>query len=177
MTENKKLPVTELDRFMPVWHFREYHSLRIDAPTEAVIQAAQEATWKEAPVARFFLLFTRNEIKGETRILDQFAADGQTVLSVGGNEFVYGGIGSDEGPHQPERPMAEAYRDFEEPGYTKVGFNVRYADGVLSSETRIYATDTETRNRFGRYWMIIRGPSGLTRKALLKAIKQRVQAG
>jgi hypothetical protein len=175
MTQSDAITAPRLDHFMPVWHFREFHSLALDAPPEAVLKAAREVTWQEAPVARLFLLFTRNEIKGGGRILDQFAAGGDTVLATTEDEFVYGGIGSDAGPHTPERPMAEVFREFEEPGYTKVGFNVRYADGKLTTETRIFATDARTRGRFGRYWLLIRIPSGLIRLALLHAIKQRVR--
>jgi hypothetical protein len=165
---------SQLDHFMPQWHFGEYHSLRIDAPTDVVMTAAREVTWQETPTSRFFLKFTKNEIRGERRIFDDFAADGQQVLAITDNEMVYGGIGSDEGPAKLDQPIAEVFRDFHDPTQRKSGFNLRHVDGTLSTETRILAMDEEMRKSFGRYWVVIRVPSGIIRMALLRAVKRRV---
>lgn len=161
---------------MPAWHYREYHSIPLDAPTDVVMAAAQQATWQDAPIARFWLLFTRNKLSGDRRILDDMAAGGETILDLTENEFVYGGIGSNEGPIKHDRPMSELFLEFDEAGWKKVGFNIRFADGALSTETRIFATDPATRKRFGRYWAVIRIPSGMIRMAMLRGIRERVQA-
>ncbi|MFJ6516633.1 hypothetical protein ACIQMO_29110 [Streptomyces sp. NPDC091406] len=177
MTGDRKSGTTLLDQHMPKWHFREHHWVAVDAPRDEVLRAAQEITWREAPVARFFLAFTRNKLRPDGRVLDDFAMGGDTVLALDEAELLYGGIGSPAGPVTPDRPMSEAFRDYREPGCTKVGFNMRYADGVLSTETRILATDEKTRRSFGRYWVVIRIPSGLIRIALLAAVKRQVDGG
>ncbi|MFI9824524.1 hypothetical protein ACIHFC_29340 [Streptomyces sp. NPDC052013] len=159
---------------MPHWHFRERHWVAVSAPREEVLRAAREITWREAPVARFLLAFTRNKLRPEGRVLDDFAMGGDTVLALTDDELLYGGIGSQAGPVRPEQPMHEALRDYAEPGCTKVVFNMRYAGGILSTETRILATDERTRRSFGRYWRLIRFPSGIIRIALLSAVKRRV---
>jgi len=166
---------SHLDHFMPNWHYGEYHALSIDAPTETVMAAAREVTWDEAPIARFFLIFTRNQIRGGRRIFDDFAGEGQQVLALTDNELVYGGIGSDEGPATLDRPIAEVFKDFDDPSQRKSGFNIRFNNGTLSTETRILAMDEEMRKSFGRYWVIIRIPSGIIRMALLRAVKSRVE--
>jgi hypothetical protein len=47
----------------------------------------------------------------------------------------------------------------------------------LSTETRIAATDRSARRKFGLYWMLIRPGSGLIRRAWLRAIRRRAEAG
>ncbi|MFF0572206.1 hypothetical protein ACFYT7_31855 [Streptomyces sp. NPDC004041] len=177
MTEDRKSEKTLLDQHMPKWHFREHHWVAVDAPCDEVLQAAQEITWRQAPVARFLLTFTRNKLHPDGRVLDDFAMGGDTVLALNETELLYGGIGSQAGPVTPDRPMSEVFHDYREPGCTKVGFNMRYADGVLSTETRILATDEKTRRSFGHYWAVIRIPSGLIRIALLAAVKRQVDGG
>ncbi|WP_392892853.1 hypothetical protein [Streptomyces sp. LN699] len=174
MTDMKNPQGLVIDRYMPDWHFRERHWVKVGAPREEVLRAAREMTWREAPVARILLAFTRNKLRPDGRVLDDFAMGGDTVLELSDSELVYGGIGSQAGPVSPDRPMAEVFRDYAEPGCTKVVFTLHLARGVLSTETRIWATDEETRRRFGRYWKVIRIPSGMIRIALLSAIKRRV---
>ncbi|MGW3204468.1 hypothetical protein [Streptomyces sp. NPDC001135] len=174
MSDETESATTLIDRHMPEWHFRERHWVAVSAPREEVLRAAREITWREAPVARFFLAFTRNRLRPDGRVLDDFAMGGDTVLEESDDELLYGGIGSQAGPVRPRRPMREVLRDYAEPGCTKVVFNMRYADGILSTETRVSATDERTRRSFGRYWHLIRIPSGIIRIALLSAVKRRV---
>ncbi|MFJ4283642.1 hypothetical protein [Streptomyces massasporeus] len=174
MTDETESTASLIDRHMPEWHFRERHWVAVSAPRDEVLCAAREITWREAPVARFLLAFTRNRLRPDGRVLDDFAMGGDTVLDLADDELLYGGIGSQAGPVRPEEPMHEVLRDYAEPGCTKVVFNMRYADGILSTETRILATDERTRRSFGRYWRLIRIPSGIIRIALLSAVKRRV---
>jgi hypothetical protein len=46
----------------------------------------------------------------------------------------------------------------------------------VSTETRITATDTTTRVRFGLYWTLIRAGSGLIRRDLLRTVARRATA-
>jgi hypothetical protein len=47
---------------------------------------------------------------------------------------------------------------------------------LVTTETRIVGTDRVARRAFGRYWRIIRGPSGLIRHSWLAAIDRRARA-
>ncbi|MBL3669466.1 hypothetical protein JL475_26475 [Streptomyces sp. M2CJ-2] len=176
MNEEEKSAATRLDHYMPVWHFREVHSVPVKASREEVLRVTKEATWKEAPAARFLLLFTKNQISSDSRIVDDFAKDGKNTLEIGESELVYGGIGTDAGPIESDRPLSEIFREFDEPGHTKIVFNFRYLDGRLFTETRVFLTDEERKRQFGRYWRIIRIPSGMTRLSLLHAVQRRVRA-
>ena len=46
----------------------------------------------------------------------------------------------------------------------------------IITETRIAGTDSAARRAFARYWLLIRGPSGLIRRSWLAAIDRRATA-
>ena len=82
-----------------------------------------------------------------------------------------------------ERPPvldANGVRDFAEPGWVKIGMEFRLTPAVggthLSSETRVAATDPETRNRFNRYWFVVGPGSSAIRWELLTAVALRAEA-
>ncbi len=78
------------------------------------------------------------------------------------------------GGHTPPALDAAGLRAFAEPGWVKVGYDlVLRADGagtLLSTETRVEATDARTRVLFGVYWTLIRLGSGLIRRDMLRAV-------
>jgi hypothetical protein len=45
----------------------------------------------------------------------------------------------------------------------------------LCTETRVVATDADSRRRFGRYWRVIRPGSALIRRNWLAAAKRRAE--
>jgi hypothetical protein len=55
------------------------------------------------------------------------------------------------------------------------------ADGasgsILSTETRVYATDEASKRRFAAYWRVIYPGSALIRRMWLRAIVRRAEAG
>ncbi|MGW7057986.1 hypothetical protein ACWGHM_05520 [Streptomyces sp. NPDC054904] len=166
----------ELNRLLPHWHFREMHSLTVPAPHEAVMAAVFETTWAEAPLARAVMAVTGADVSADRRIVtDSLSAMGE-VMPSGEGEFVFVGLDSmDDGP-RPEGTTAELVAAYEGPGVVKIGMNIRFAEGTLSTETRVLATDEQTRRRFRRYWRIIRLGSGLTRMSTLRAIRSRALA-
>jgi hypothetical protein len=58
----------------------------------------------------------------------------------------------------------------------KMAIGWRLEGTVLSTETRVLATDAAARRRFRRYWLAIRPFSGLIRRVWLRAIKRRAEA-
>jgi hypothetical protein len=164
-----------MDYIAPEWHFREAHSIRIDAPAAEVLAAAREVTWNEARVARRLMSFGKTEIVGDRRILDdfQFTAGGAFV-DESENELVFGGLSTLSKPLDSTGWTAEYMRDFREPGHTKSILNLRHADGTLSVESRLFCTDEATVRSFRPYWLFIRLPSGQVRLSLLRAIARRV---
>jgi hypothetical protein len=88
---------------------------------------------------------------------------------------VYAGIGRPWSVRGGMRPVADArsFREFAEPGWAKMAVNFRVADGVLSTETRVWLTDAASRRAFIAYWLVIRPFSGLIRRAWLTAAARR----
>lgn len=70
----------------------------------------------------------------------------------------------------------EAFRRFDEPGYTKVAFCfAAVPEGAgcrLLTETRVVATSDDARRRFRRYWLFVAAGSSLLRRSWLKAIER-----
>ncbi len=78
---------------------------------------------------------------------------------------------------------AEDFPSFDRPGYAKAAWNFhlepRDAVTLLSTETRVAATDDAARRRFRTYWALVRPFSGLTRSralAVMKTEAERAQA-
>jgi hypothetical protein len=75
---------------------------------------------------------------------------------------------------------AAGVREFAEPGWVKIGMEFRLTPAVggthLSSETRVAATDPETRRRFNRYWLVVGPGSSAIRWEVLSAVALRAEA-
>lgn len=170
-TDGTGMTATLIDDFLPEWDFHEVHRITIDAPHDVVMRAAMEVTWSEVPLAELLMKFTRNDMTTYRKIL----GDIEQRLGQDEHEILFGGIGSPKGAPELGEPRGEAFRAFAEPGCRKTVMNIRYAGGVLSTETRIKATDRVTRNQFCVYWTIIRFASGFIRRAVLAAIRRRVR--
>jgi hypothetical protein len=71
------------------------------------------------------------------------------------------------------------------PGFALAAMNFRLEDcsaasagacTLLTTETRVFATDTPSRRRFARYWRVIYPGSSLIRIMWLRAIEKRTQS-
>jgi len=75
-----------------------------------------------------------------------------------------------------------------QPGFALAAMNFRLEDcgalspgptsspcTLLTTETRVYATDAGTRRRFARYWRVIYPGSSLIRRMWLRAVRKRVE--
>lgn len=76
----------------------------------------------------------------------------------------------------------QAFLDFSEDGCVKVAWNLRIGDGDgescdLSTETRIAYFGSAARRKFRLYWTLVGPFSGLIRRALLRGVRRRVEAG
>ncbi len=70
---------------------------------------------------------------------------------------------------------------FSAPGFVKaaMSFRAEAREGgvVLTTETRVTATDPVAGRRFARYWRLIRPGSGAIRRSWLRAAARRAEAG
>jgi hypothetical protein len=150
--------------------------------------AARQVTPREVPLMVALMavrslpaLLRRRRPRSSGSILDGFRRGGFVVLEERPHELVAGGVGRFWQPSGGLRRVApDRFRDFSEPGWAKAAFNFRVeregAWTLLSTETRVLATDDGARRRFGRYWRLIRPCSSAIRVAWLRAIRRRAES-
>ena len=193
-------PQSPLDAFIWTPDFSERHHRQVQAPADAVWAAAMSVTAAEirllAPLMTLRSLpqvLTGRRRKsltaGDASFLDVFEKEGfielhrDAAVTDGRALAIYGAAGRFWSPTQNSpRPLhdAKAFDQYEEPGTVKVAFSLEVVESgtstLVTTETRIVGTDRAARRAFGRYWLIIRGPSGLIRRSWLAAIDRRARA-
>jgi len=193
-------PRTQLDQFMPAWQFSERHSIRIAGPKEKVYVALKQVTADEIHFFRTLIWIRRFGRPGpesilnpppDTPLLQVATKTTFTVLSEEPNrEFVFGTLIAAPrswragGNKPPEGFKALAASDA--PGFVLAAMNFHMEDcapsgaaslacTVLTTETRVYATDASSRRAFARYWRVIYPGSSLIRSMWLRAVKERAE--
>jgi hypothetical protein len=97
-------------------------------------------------------------------------------------EFVMGTVViAPPGVRLPIGSEPDSFKALRQPGFAHatMSFLIEPLSGggcLLRTETRVYATDVASRDRFARYWRIIRPGSELIRLMWLRAIKVRAEA-
>jgi hypothetical protein len=169
---------TLLDSVMPTYDVREVHEVVVDARPEVVWSALHGVSLRAVPVFRALMIL--RELPGLLRgrrwltadvdrpILVQMTASGfvllgarppwETALGLLTRPWrgeVGGGLGD-----------AASFGAFDAPGWAKavLGFRLQPQGGGtrLITETRVLATNSSARRKFGAYWLAVRGASGLT---------------
>ena len=181
---------TQLDAFVPGYQFVELHETRVRATPSAVYRALRAVradeirtfrtlTWIRSP--RLPWRERRESIMDPRQdpILDVATRSGFVWLAdEPGREAAVGAVVC----CQPMRlTNADQFRRLTQPGFAKAGMSFRIEDlGAgecrVVTETRIFATDSGARRRFGMYWGFIYPGSSLIRYGWLAAIKKRAEA-
>jgi membrane protein implicated in regulation of membrane protease activity len=154
-----------LDAYMPTFEFVERHRVRVAGDRAHADAALRAVTFGDLPLMRVLLfvrglgLGRRNErvleaMRKRSTVLEDVPGEGM-VLAISGTFWRWRGTGCE--------PPATAVVDF------------RAIDGVLTTETRVHVADAASRRRFARYWLVVRPFSGLTRIALLRAARRRLE--
>lgn len=176
-----------LDDFLPRYDVNEVHSVTTGAAPATVMRAIRELTPREVPLLVALMALRRAPVllrghlpRVRGRLLDGFRAAGFTPLRQSSDELVFGIVGRFWRPDSGLRHVeASDFRDFAEPGWAKgaINFEVqRIGDRtVVTTETRVAATDQAARRSFGRYWRVVGPWSALIRVAWLRAIRRRAE--
>lgn len=192
-------PRTQLDQFMPAWQFSERHSIRIAAPKEKVYVALKQVSADEILFFHTLVWIRRFGRPGPESILNpppntpllQVATKTTfIVLAEEPNQEIVIGtlIAAPRGWH-PGNKTPEGFKALaasHESGFVPAAMNFRLEDcppssgsslpcTLLTTETRIYATDASLRRAFARYWRVIYPGSSLIRRMWLRAIKERAE--
>jgi len=181
-----------LDEFLPDYSWNELHTTQVAAPPDRVLAAVRELTSREVPllvalmslrlvpqaIARRSADRLRRRLDGP--LLEQFARGGFVVLAERPDELVWGVVGRFWTTGGGVEPVdAAGFAAFDAPGFAKgaINFHARAAGTgtLLSTETRIQATDDSARRSFGRYWRVIGPFSALIRRDWLRAIRKRAE--
>jgi hypothetical protein len=179
-----------LDDVVPSPHFRMCQSRIVRAPSAVVWDELHRTPMSALPLGRALegvrLLPARLAGRKHPRLA------GRTFLEVTPIPVLYS-----ERPHvvisaglsqawrllggsTPPILDAAALRAWTDPGWIKVGMEFRLestpAGTLLSTETRILATDPRTRRVFAAYWFIIRSSSGAIRREVLREVARRAES-
>jgi hypothetical protein len=184
---------SRLDALLPQADFTERHARVIGSEPSAVYDAFKALTSRELPVSRLLVgvRFLPARLAGkpglssqpDRPLLDQFLDSGFVLLAdVPGEEVVAGVIAQmwRRGGRTITPGDSKEFMAFAEPGFVKAAVTFRLsgqADGMTlaETETRVVATDAAARRGFGRYWLLIRGFSGLIRREWLWAAGRRAE--
>ena len=193
-------PRTQLDAFMPAWQFNEVHSVRIAAPREKVYTALKQVTADEILFFRTLIWIRRFGRPGPESILnpppDMPLLDVATrttfivLAKEPDHEIVFGTlVAAPRGWRPRGEPSAEGFKALYasgQPGFALAAMNFRLEDcqdakttaslcTLLTTETRVYATDASSRRAFARYWRVIYPGSSLIRRMWLRAVEKRAE--
>jgi hypothetical protein len=182
---------THLDEFSPVYQFEEFHSIKVNAPREKVYDAIRAVTAEEISWYRTLTWMRRLGRSGKESILNPPAHEplldvamrsGFLLLAAEPNrEIVLGTAVLAPADWQPMRRVIPAdFKALDEPGFALATMNFRIEDEgtnscLVTTETRVYATDPASQRKFAQYWRMIYPGSALIRRMWLKAIRTRAE--
>lgn len=185
-------PASKLDAFAPIYQFSERVSIPVRAPADRLYDAIFQVTAAEVPLYRTLVWIRRGGTSGPESVLNP--PDDEPLVRVAtrtsfmplaevpGREFVMGAVVmAPQGVKLASGPTPESFRALREPGFAKavMSFAIEpQAAGycLLTTETRVHATDPASRDVFTRYWRVIAPGSLLIRHMWLRAIKVRAEA-
>jgi hypothetical protein len=182
---------THLDEFAPAYHFSEFHRIHIRASRDRVYEAVKEVTAAEILFFRTLTWIRRLGRPGPESVLD--APEHQPLIQVAtrtsflmladdpDREVLVGTVVlAPSGAGAMPDPTSESFKALDAPGFAKAMMNFRFEDAgsqacLLTTETRVYATDASARRRFAAYWRVIYPGSSLIRWMWLRAVKRRAE--
>jgi hypothetical protein len=179
-----------LDDVIPNPQYRICHSRVVGAPPSVVWDELHRVTKSTLPLGRALeavrLLPARltgrrhQPLAGRsflhvTPIPVVFSERPEVVISAGLSQAwrLLGGL-------TPPRLDAAALRAWSQPGWIKAGMEFRLEPTglgtLLSTETRVLATDPRTRRAFATYWFLIRPSSAAIRREVLRTVAHRAES-
>lgn len=185
-------PSRQLDAFMPIYQFEERFEIPVRATRDRVYRAVLDVSADEIPFYRTLAWIRRGTASGPESVLNP--PDGVPLITVAtrtsfvkladmpGQELVIGAVViAPPGVRLAVASDPSSFMALDQEGFAKaaIAFLITpQADGwtMLRTDTRVWATDPESRDRFARYWRVIAPGSALTRLMWLRAIKVRAEA-
>jgi hypothetical protein len=183
-----------IDELLPRYDFNEIHKVTVNASPRETFTAMKELLPSELSPLVFVMLNLRElpgiitgrarQIKAEQKpFLTQLYEGGFIPLEETNDEIVFGLVGQFWKLAGGEEPSgvtdAPGFLTFDRTDFAKVAANLYVQQSgdrtSLSTETRIWAPDPQTRKKFAFYWRLISLGSGWIRVLWLRAIKHRAE--
>lgn len=182
-----------IDKYMPSFDVRHYAEVRVDAEPGHVYTVLRALDLEKSWIIR--MLFSIRTLPArilgkepaperssmQRSFLESAIKMGWVILEeVAGQELVAGAVTKPWLANVIFRGLPPVeFVGFDEPGYTKIAWNiaVRKYDGggaVASTETRVLATDAESRRRFRRYWFVFSPGIHLIRRVALAQVRREL---
>lgn len=186
-------PVSRLDELVPVYQFSEVHETAVEASAERTYRAICLVTANEITLLRTLTWIRRFGQSTPVGILNppgdkpfcDIALKSGFYLLVDEpvNEMVFGtfvAAPTAARANPPPQITAATFTGIHSPGFGIAVMNFRLqplgpARTRLTTETRVFTTDTTTRRLFAPYWRVIYPGSAIIRTMWLRAIKRRAE--
>jgi hypothetical protein len=180
-----------VDRFMPVYEVREVHQIDVAASPDVTFAVAQRVDLQQAPLVRaiFSLRNLPARLRGEQPVtfsiglLAETRAMGWGTLSEApGREVIMGAVTRPwESAPRFQALLPDRFASFSEPGYAKIIWTLTAEprgddQSVFITETRVQTTDSDSRERFRRYWATLSPGILLIRLQALDLVKREAEA-
>src|SRR5918992_4729523 len=180
-----------LDSFMPTYDAREYHEVPVASSPGQAYEAMRTVNMAKSPIVLGLVMIrgiphflTGKAFPSRELTIDSLNEIGFVQLAEeSGVELVLGVVCRFWRLDSGLNPISAAeFASFDEAGYAKTVLNFKVLDRpgssvLVSTETRIVATDDDARQKFLRYWRFIGPFSGFIRTRFLAAIKRAAEAG
>jgi hypothetical protein len=181
---------SQLDQLLPRYHFAEHHERHIDATPAQVWRALHQVKASDIRLFRTLTSIRRLGRPGAESILN--APDRLPILDVAlstsfvrlanepGKELVIGTTVI--APREASVPRTpHEFRTITDSGFAVAAMNFRIhphprGGSLVTTDTRVFATDPVTRRRFARYWSVIYPGSALIRREWLRAVEKGAEA-
>jgi len=177
-----------IDKFLPKYHFSEKHTIEAASTKELIIDVILELCPNEISFLFKLLFFIRTipqkifgtnnfDFSPNTSLIMQLEEIGFHILEKNNDEIVIGII--NQGNKILKIPLfhENGFINFKEKKSKKIALNFFLSEHndkvIIQTETRIYASDKNTRMKFAMYWLFAYSGSALIRKVWLKAIKKK----
>lgn len=180
----------DLDELIPLPRYRMRHSRAINASVDNVWDALHELTVSALPLTwsleALRLLPARLTGKTHPPLAGRSFLEITPIpvlVSDRPRRVISGGITQAwrlTGGAVPPVLDAPGLRAWSEPGWLKVAMEFRLdrtrAGTLLTTETRVVATDPHSDRAFARYWLVIRPFAAAIRREVLRAVARRAEA-
>ena len=164
-----------LDAYLPEYEFSERHGVAVAAAPERVDASVRSLYVDDLPILR--LLF-RLRALGRRVPRRPFVQLGVVLEDVPGEGLVLGLAGQFwrlRGSSTPNPKTRDEFLAYDRPDVCKAVIDFRVGEGRLTTETRVHVADPAARRKFAHYWRVVGPFSGLTRIAVLRAVRRRAE--